>query len=221
MIVNCKNQKKKSSTWSIIIYEESVNENYIEILKSQQITCVISPLHDKDLNDDGTPKKPHRHILLKFNGGRRIQDIDYIIESINAYQHCWISLDPLLAYEYLWHKNETDKYHYDEKDLIYINSNKSDFYFLPSRDIALYIKENNLLTFNSLIDRLIINEDNKLLEYVSSNCYYVQSYQKAIKNKQDYQISQDINMIKHYLDILNEYLDEDTVFKEMYERYNP
>lgn len=220
MIVNCKNQKRKSSTWLILIYEESVKENYIEILRSQQIRCVISPLHDKDLNEDGTPQKPHRHILIKFNGGRRLQDVDYIIETINAYQHCEISMDPLKSFEYLWHKNEPDKYHYNENDLIFINSNKSDFIFLPYRDIAVYIKENDLLTFNKLVDTLIANEDHKLLEYVSANCYYVQSYQKAIKDKQDYQISQDINMIKHYLDIIAQYCDEDSVFMEMYKRYN-
>lgn len=220
MIVNCKNQKRKSSNWLILIYEESVNENYIEILRSQQIRCVISPLHDKDLNEDGTPQKPHRHILIHFNGGRRLEDIEFIIESINAYQHCEIVMDALKSYEYLFHKNEPDKHHYNENELIYINSNKSDYIFLPYRDIAIYINENNLLTFNGLIDTLIKNEDHKLLEYVASNCYYVQSYQKAIKDKKDYQMAQDITMIKHYLDIIAQYCDEDSVFMEMYQRYN-
>ena len=32
------------------------------------LQCAISPLHDKDMNPDNTPKKPHYHVILTYSG---------------------------------------------------------------------------------------------------------------------------------------------------------
>lgn len=40
------------------MYPESMPKNWREILQKTGCPIAISPLHDKDINPDGTPKNP-------------------------------------------------------------------------------------------------------------------------------------------------------------------
>lgn len=70
--------------WSFILYPESAPENWRAILDDLHVEWVESPLHDKDLNADGEPKKPHWHILLMFEGNKSYEQIQEICTSLNA-----------------------------------------------------------------------------------------------------------------------------------------
>ena len=53
-----KNKKDvRARTWTFILYPESAPENWRYILDGYHIPWVESPLHDKDVNPDGTVKK--------------------------------------------------------------------------------------------------------------------------------------------------------------------
>ena len=147
MITNWKDQTVKRRSWALQIYMDSVKEDYLTILKELQCKIAISPIHNKDtwtIEDEnannehkaGTLKKPHRHIILEFNGSRGLSYIMDIIEQINAYKHCQIVADKQLMYEYLWHKNNPEKVLYNPNEIIYINSNKYDW--LTSEYIEYY-----------------------------------------------------------------------------------
>ena len=58
----------KNRHWTFIVYPDSVVSNWIEILIETGLPFAISPLHDKDLNADGTPKKPHYHVVITYDG---------------------------------------------------------------------------------------------------------------------------------------------------------
>lgn len=47
----------KARNWSFIAYPESLNADWRETLRGFGLKGFISPLHDKDVNEDGTPKK--------------------------------------------------------------------------------------------------------------------------------------------------------------------
>ena len=40
-----------------MVYPESAPENWREILDETRMRWIESPLHDRDINPDGTPKK--------------------------------------------------------------------------------------------------------------------------------------------------------------------
>lgn len=61
---------KRACNFATILYQESVVDNYISIIDSWHVKGHLSPLHDKDTLDDGTPKKPHWHLLLHFDSAR-------------------------------------------------------------------------------------------------------------------------------------------------------
>ena len=61
-------QKKKDErkrNYATLVYPDSAPENWQEILSELKVPVFISPLHDKDVNADGKPKKPHYHFFYR------------------------------------------------------------------------------------------------------------------------------------------------------------
>lgn len=58
----------KHRNWQMILYPESGAENWREYLIDSGYCWIASPLHDKDVNDDGTIKKAHYHIIITSEG---------------------------------------------------------------------------------------------------------------------------------------------------------
>ena len=49
----------KKRNWAFVLYPESAPEDWRERLQQTGLQCCVSPLHDKDVNDTGGPKKAH------------------------------------------------------------------------------------------------------------------------------------------------------------------
>lgn len=85
----------------------------------------ISPLHDKDLKEDGTPKKAHYHVLIGFEKNAPTyrafcEAVKGISEgcAVPPAKDCTVR-DPLGAVAYLTHKNQPDKSQYAEDGIIF------------------------------------------------------------------------------------------------------
>ena len=62
-----KKKEQRSNKWAFLIYQDSVPENYLDILEGLHIPYVLSPWHDKDVNKStGEIKKAHKHGALFF-----------------------------------------------------------------------------------------------------------------------------------------------------------
>lgn len=82
--------------------------------------------HDKDVNEDGTLKEPHTHLVFWLYHARSINSIRFWFdrgfrddkgEKINTLiQPCH---DVKAAAEYLIHKNDPDKYQYPPESVVY------------------------------------------------------------------------------------------------------
>lgn len=70
--------------------------------------------HDKDIKEDGTPKEPHWHINIILKEWQTIKGVCKLIEG-NQNSLAIPMNDKREAHEYLTHKNNPDKYQYDEK----------------------------------------------------------------------------------------------------------
>lgn len=56
----------KCKGWECLLYPDSMNPHYKEILSYSGYDAQISPLHDKDLKPDGSYKKPHYHVIMVY-----------------------------------------------------------------------------------------------------------------------------------------------------------
>lgn len=63
-------------SYTMIVYPDTdgLKKNWLDLCMEMG-ACCISPLHDKDIKDDGSPKKPHYHVIVRHAnpvGGRTI-----------------------------------------------------------------------------------------------------------------------------------------------------
>ncbi|MFS5771787.1 Rep family protein [Streptococcus agalactiae] len=73
---------KRGRNWWIVVYPESLPENWKEIISTEPVA--ISPLHDKDVNADGTKKKPHYHIVFNYKGNKSFEQMDEMARVLRA-----------------------------------------------------------------------------------------------------------------------------------------
>ena len=79
--------ENRKRNWVFVLYPESAPENWREQLRDMLVPGFISPLHDKDVNADGTPKKPHWHVILTFKGLKSYEQVKAITDKLNARLH--------------------------------------------------------------------------------------------------------------------------------------
>jgi len=107
----------RSRTWATIIYKDSAVQNWKEILEKLAIPCFISPYHDKDINPDSTPKKPHWHILFMFDGVKSKEQVKEICDRLNSVGQENVGSTRGYA-RYLCHLDNADKTKYNISDVI-------------------------------------------------------------------------------------------------------
>ena len=61
-----KQDNLKGRHFSYVIYPDSAPADWIEQLKNIGLAFVVSPLHNRDINADGTKKKDHWHIIVSW-----------------------------------------------------------------------------------------------------------------------------------------------------------
>lgn len=196
-----KEQKEnfKRQYWFIEIYEDSVDENYLDILKALQYKIAISPWHDKDVDKEGKLTKKHRHILIDFGGSAKIKQVCDVADSIKGKNDVqWVG-NKKAAFEYLTHMNDPDKYQYNSDDIILVNSKIYDWISSAFKDILNYIDDYGITSLLKLTQSLRKDNNDHLLEYVSKNCYYVNAYLKEYKDIANNNISELISYVHNLI----------------------
>ena len=54
----------RTRNYATVVYPESAPSDWIDKLTECFVPAFISPLHDKDINPGGEPKKPHYHVII-------------------------------------------------------------------------------------------------------------------------------------------------------------
>lgn len=113
--------EKKSSgrtrTYATIVYPDSAVDNWQDILAQQFVPAFISPLHDKDINPTGEPKKPHYHVLFMFDGVKSVEQVQQIVSLINGVGVEKVNSTRGYA-RYLCHLDNPEKTQYSQDDVI-------------------------------------------------------------------------------------------------------
>ena len=90
-------------------------------LDGLHVDYMVSPLHDKDVNADGTPKKPHYHVVIQFDcvkSGAQVAPMMWdfgAVVSPNPNEFFVASLRGIGRY--LCHLDNPEKFQYDQADV--------------------------------------------------------------------------------------------------------
>ena len=108
---------QRTRIWTFVIYPgDSAPENWLDILKALKVKGFVSPLHT-DINPDDTEKKPHRHVLLMFEGKKSFNQVKAISDSLNAPHPQYVQSKAGMA-RYLCHLDNPEKKQYLPEEVI-------------------------------------------------------------------------------------------------------
>lgn len=110
--------KLKGRHFVFVVYPESAPVDWIEQLKQTGLAFVVSPLHDKDVNPDGTPKKEHYHVIVSWGNSTTYRSARGLCDTLKC------PIPQMLKncngmYRYLTHKDNPEKYQYKEQPKCY------------------------------------------------------------------------------------------------------
>lgn len=179
-----KNVKKRN--WAFVVYPESAPSDWREQLRLSGVQCAISPLHDKDLNATGEPKKPHYHVILVYGNpttynnvraltnGKLGQTVPQALEQVRGY------------YRYLTHEDNPEKAQYSKADVEHINGfDIRDFVEMTKsevtrykREILAFVRDNDIMEYSDLMDVLLDGGESTAdwFEIASNNTMFLTKY---------------------------------------------
>lgn len=160
-----KDSREKSRYWAFIYYEESPIKNPKEYFIEKGARAVISPWHDKDVNEDtGEIKKKHKHIILIYDGPQTRGPVERITEDFNSPMPIpQVSLKGAVLY--LTHSNNPEKYQYNQSEIELVGFDS----LQDLIDLTAETERQIIMSFMRWV------EDNKIYEYWDCLKYYGES----------------------------------------------
>jgi hypothetical protein len=158
-------EASRTRTWTIILYPDSMPENFRNIIDEEHIQWIESPLHDKDTLPNGELKKAHIHILLMFTGVKSYEQVKQLTDSLNG-PIPKICHDARAMVRYFTHMDSPDKAQYSKTDVVGHGGADVEEMFKPSsserytriKQMIAYIKEYNIMEFQDIMDYSVSNE---------------------------------------------------------------
>lgn len=96
-----------------VVYPDSAPPDWREQLEQTGLPFCVSPLHDKDVNPDGTPKKHHYHVIISWGNSTTYKNARSLCDTLNCPRPQMLK-NVTGAYRYHQHKDNPEKYQYDE-----------------------------------------------------------------------------------------------------------
>lgn len=170
----------------------SVPDNWRETLNVSGLMYAISPLHDKDVLDDGSGKfkKPHYHVIVVYGSPTTYKNVKNLTDSLNS-----PAPQPLEQvkgyYRYFTHEDNPEKYQYDKSDIVtgggfnildFVEITKSQIFKIKFELQAL-IREQNFLEYQEFMDYIQDNLNLEEYEIASSNTLFFNAYLKSRRNR--------------------------------------
>lgn len=149
----------RTRNFATIVYPESAPADWMDKLTELHVTALISPLHDKDTNPSGEPKKPHYHVLVMFESPKDFESqVKPIFDEIGA-----VGRENVLSSRgyarYLCHLDNPEKAQYSPSEVHCMGG--ADYYGitqLPTDDVKIlgevmdYIRTNEIYSFAEFLE---------------------------------------------------------------------
>lgn len=185
----------KGRNWAFVVYPESLPSNWEEIITETGLPMVFSPLHDKDTNPTGEPKKPHYHVICYYENATTSRAVkEYVTDKLNG--TIPIKLESMTGmYRYHLHLDNPEKYQYDDRDRKFFNGfdvNKVDSLTYTEiskllQQIQQFIIEHKIFEYADLLDILLDNELYNLWDVAKNHTLLLNTYisSRRYKTKQE------------------------------------
>ena len=158
--------EKKSNTtaryrnYATVVYPDSAPIDWISILDSERIPTLISPIHDRDVNQtaENTLKKAHYHVIVMFSSVKTKMQAKAIFDKIGGVG-CEAVQSSRGYARYLCHLDNPEKAQYDQACVISLNG--ADYFsnieiatdkYKAIKEMIQWCKANDVISYATLFE---------------------------------------------------------------------
>ena len=176
----------KIRNFAFIVYKDSVSDEWENLLLDQCLNGHYI-FHDKDVNPDGTMKKPHFHVLIALDGPKSYNSIKRLVTYLGGANGVFQEVNSLRGYaRYLCHLDNPDKHRYDVNDVISMGNADYTLYIQTDKDkrtivkdIIKFCRENKIYSYANLLDYCIEYRDDWFTVLNGYNGQVIRDYIKS------------------------------------------
>lgn len=155
-----KSTESRTRNYATVVYPESAPDDWISIIDGERIPTLISPCHDRDINQsaDNTPKKPHYHVIVMFSSVKTKAQAKAIFDKIGGVG-CE-AVQSIRGYaRYLCHLDNPEKAQYDQAGVIALNG--ADYFsnieiatdkYKAIKEMIQWCKSNDVVSYATLFE---------------------------------------------------------------------
>lgn len=191
MVENDIQKDTRARNWSWIVYPESAPENWITLLDEMGEKWIESPLHDKDVNETTNEiKKAHWHIIISFANKKSYKQMVGISKLLNAPEPKSIA-NLQGAVQYLWHRNNPEKYQYNKSDVVAHNGFKYRQYLtdigvdtdMILQEIIQWVQETGCSEYGDLVNYSVSEKFDDWFPTVRRQTIFLTAYLRSNRHK--------------------------------------
>lgn len=183
----------KKRNWAFVLYPESAPAEWRDMLQESGLSAAVSPLHEYDCDPNGEVKKAHYHIILCYPGPTTFNAVKALTcDKLN--QPIPQPLDSVRGYyRYFTHKDNPDKFQYDEKDITTINGfNIVDYVELTrselndiKRRLQNVIRNEDFTEYSEFMDYILDEALPEEYDVACSNTVFFNSYISSRRHRNE------------------------------------
>ena len=183
---------KKTRNWAFVLYPESAPANWQEMLAELRMKVLVSPLHDRDTDENGEIKKAHHHIVIVFDGPQTHKRANEIIIPFGGTKSAKY-VNSLKGYvRYLAHLDNPDKVQYDPQEIMTLGSIDLADLLRPTstdriqiiNDIFGFCKDNSIEEFSALVEYARNERRSDWLPILVDHTYFIDKYLASMRYSQ-------------------------------------
>ena len=177
--------RTRTRNFATIVYPESAPENWQELLVQQYVPALVSPLHDKDIDPTGEPKKPHYHVVFCFANSKTLAQGEEVSNAIGGVGCMFVKNIRSYA-RYLCHLDNPDKAQYSMDDVKQFGG--ADFYdlikcsvdhYTAIAEIMDFCDDNHIYSFRQLLQICRLEHFEWFRSLCDGGTYIIKEYLKT------------------------------------------
>lgn len=179
----------RTRNYATVVYPESAPKNWMEIVSDLKVETLISPLHDKDINPTGEPKKPHYHVMIMWDSVKTQKQAKEVFETFGGVGCETINSLRGMA-RYLCHQDNLEKYQYSQDDVIAYGG--ADYWGLVGlvidkhkaiREMIEFSIENQIVEYCDLMEYCMLNNEGWFRVLCDNGSVAMQNYLRSKRHK--------------------------------------
>lgn len=193
---------KRKPCWTFVCYPESLPDDWPDRMAALHVPIAYI-LHDSDLDDDGNVKKPHYHVIAKYESVKTLDQVreDFAFTGIDFFE-------PVRSFKtmcrYLCHLDEPGKHQYNPDDVVCVSGISLDLSRKFSRteelamiaDMTAFVEDNDIHEFAAIWAFAAKNNVDWLGILASRSAYGISQYIRSRRCAAAARESREIGMMR-------------------------